>query len=511
MKTFQLFAVATLVLGVVATIKANACGTAFSPQEAFAKAMAEKTLIVWNPDRKIEHFIRSVTFDVATKSLGFIVPTPSKPKISESDESVFGKLQSYVECKLDQAYPFRSHGYEPSYWKWLINHSESSNTKGLQTLGGSSVRVLERSVIAGMDVAVLDASDPNALLNWLKANHFDPRPGLLDWSKKYIEDHWIFTAFKYMRPSGKGGASEKWMRDETADGHLPNLQSKTIRLSFKTDQPMYPYREPKDAELESRELSLFIAAPSPMTASLKDPSGNSDLHLERLRAVTGAKVQSILADVLRDEKFSQTMQLTEFHDGTLIRPDSDIVFQTTVDSENDFSQLGADLSPVFGPFINRDKYLTYSRVKSADPLLAEESATVQDGILYTNKRRAGKDIEWWELSFSKRDFHSINDMKYWVDFFVRNFDLINFDRRPEPEPSMLHYKLIEFKEKAADVDYRPYLSTCKVGGNDSLDLSSCRRGPGSYLFSVSRDGTFGKTIVTMKQERDTWISKQSCD
>lgn len=499
-------ALASLALLAV-TNTATACAIAISPEQAFAKAMEEKTLIVWDPDRKMEHFIRSVTFDAAVNSLGFIVPTPSKPKINESDESVFGKLQGYVECKLNQAYPFRESAYRPKYWTWLIPEPRyAMGTKGTQGLvaGGSAVRVLQRSVIAGMDVAVLSANDSNALVNWLGANHFDPRPGLLEWSKQYVANHWIFTVFKYIRPSGKD-------EEKDTDGHLPNLKSKTVRLSFASDRAIYPYREPKDAHLDSRDLAVFLLAPTPMKATLNDAPSSPNWHIESLQTVSGSAVPSVLASALPGEKFLQPMQITEFHDATLVRPDSDIVFESTTNDKTDFNRLGVDPTLLLGPFIEKDKYSNFSRKEGANPFQSEESATVENGVIYKNHCVLEDKWRWCELSLSTRDIlHSANDLKYWLDFWGASFTAITFNRWPQLQVQQwVLFELKRLHDRAENINDRSYISTCQVKGQDSSDLSACHSG--GYLFSVSKGGNLGTTTATLKHEEPIWSGNANCD
>jgi hypothetical protein len=51
----------------------------------------EDALIVWDPGKGMEHFIRRARFDTTAKDFGFLVPTPSKPELAEVPDSLFDR------------------------------------------------------------------------------------------------------------------------------------------------------------------------------------------------------------------------------------------------------------------------------------------------------------------------------------------------------------------------------------------------------------------------------------
>jgi hypothetical protein len=94
------------------------------------------------------------------------------------------------------------------------------------------VRVLDRQIVGGFDAAVLEADDAEALRLWLEKNGYAARPELTGWLGPYIADHWKITAFKIAQQPG--------------DGRAP--QTSPVRMSFRTERPFFPYREPKEAK-----------------------------------------------------------------------------------------------------------------------------------------------------------------------------------------------------------------------------------------------------------------------
>src|SRR5580692_3138180 len=60
----------------------SACAVA-PPRNGHVSIADETAIIVWDAATKTEHFIRRASFQTASKDFGFIVPTPSKPMLTE--------------------------------------------------------------------------------------------------------------------------------------------------------------------------------------------------------------------------------------------------------------------------------------------------------------------------------------------------------------------------------------------------------------------------------------------
>jgi hypothetical protein len=52
----------------------------------------QTVLIIWDPQTKTEHFIRKASFKAEGDDFGFLVPTPSRPQLSESGNEAFPHL-----------------------------------------------------------------------------------------------------------------------------------------------------------------------------------------------------------------------------------------------------------------------------------------------------------------------------------------------------------------------------------------------------------------------------------
>lgn len=201
-------------LASLSTNEAGACGIAEPPDTKVALA-TETALIVWDEKTKTQHFIRRASFKTATPYFGFLVPTPTRPKLAEAPDEVFNKLEGWTEPRVRHSY----------YVHIPIGCGDGD--KGKRAAG---VEVLDRQRVGGFDAAVLRATDGKALQEWLDKHGYDSRPALIDWLGPYIKAGWIITAFQIAKK----------------DRHEESVSTQAVRMSFQADRPFFPYREPDD-------------------------------------------------------------------------------------------------------------------------------------------------------------------------------------------------------------------------------------------------------------------------
>lgn len=219
---------------------AVACIGVSKESKAFAPNK-EDAIIVWDAERKLEHFIRRASFEDAPSDFGFIVPTPTRPEIHSVDQEVFSRITTYLRWRNPPRHANR--GLRPA-----VNSAAKR----------PDVEVLERKRVGNMEAVILAASDSVALSNWLKKYGYASRKNLAEWAQPYVAQDWKFTAFRYI-------SSDKVVKTEA------------VRLTFKTDKPFYPYREPMDApEQVGRALQVFFFGPEQIQGKLGDSMGAQD-------------------------------------------------------------------------------------------------------------------------------------------------------------------------------------------------------------------------------------------
>lgn len=206
----------------------------------------EQAVIVWDAAASREHFIRRARFASTAPDFGFLVPTPAVPELAEAPDTVFDRLHQAIQPEV-----IRRTGLRPLPLLFLL--APFVMTRGAGAPEGAlppaaaphAVRVLDEKRVAGYQAVVLQASDPDALLKWLAGHHYDARPELREWLAPYVAGKWTITAFKV-----DAGAAR-------------TVATQAVRMSFATDRPFFPYREPADQRRKpagSRELLVYVLA-----------------------------------------------------------------------------------------------------------------------------------------------------------------------------------------------------------------------------------------------------------
>jgi hypothetical protein len=202
-----------------------------------------------------------------------------------------------------------------------------------------SVEVLEKKKIGDYDVAVLKADDAGKLREWLEKNGYDARPQLTEWLKFYTDNKWILTAFKIsadrvskaaITPPSTGKTSPN---KGSSPSSSPNANPIPFRLSFQTDRPFYPYREPADQRLVSPDMSppsrllrVFFVSDTRFAGTLGDKPEwpGKAVWANKLDPTTFDTVAK--GSKLPTELNGRPWFLTEFEDSSSPRPGTDEVY-----------------------------------------------------------------------------------------------------------------------------------------------------------------------------------------
>jgi hypothetical protein len=93
-----------------------------------------------------------------------------------------------------------------------------------------AVRVLDEKLVAGFKAVVLEASSAKDLVRWLVDNGYAYSTEVEAWARPYVEAGWKITALKVAKTE--------------EDKRPKGVSTSALRMSFKTDRPLFPYREP---------------------------------------------------------------------------------------------------------------------------------------------------------------------------------------------------------------------------------------------------------------------------
>ena len=279
---------------------------------------SENAVIIWDEQSKTEHFIRSAQFSGIAKDFGFLVPTPNVPELAETsnDFDLF-----YPMTKPENVYQNKFDGFDftPLLMYPYNGNKDAATLKAPSAATASikgaamAVRVLSQKKIAGYDAAILEA---NA---WLKKHGYQSSPALANWLEKYVKANWKITAFKIARDG---------------DGEALPMMLGAVRMSFKTDQPFYPYREPvnpaanENTNAPARLLKVWFLSQKKMNATIGTQSTVQWPASTYWSNIINAGQREEIANHFKvpiDQLPAQTW-LTEFTDNSSPRPATDDLF-----------------------------------------------------------------------------------------------------------------------------------------------------------------------------------------
>jgi hypothetical protein len=184
---------------------------------------ADQTVIIlWDAAAKTQHFIRQASFKSDADDFGFLVPSPSQPELDESGNEAFPYFLKLTEPEVQKV--TQSGGGCSCA---IGCASGSSAAKVAAKASPEEVRVLQEKQVAGFKTTVLEADTTAALAAWLKEHGYAFSREVEAWAKPYVGAGWKITAFKVAK-----------------DDKGRSVSTAALRISFKTDRPLFPYREP---------------------------------------------------------------------------------------------------------------------------------------------------------------------------------------------------------------------------------------------------------------------------
>ena len=218
------------VWGMLAASTAIACAVAVRLGED-ATIKDEAALIIWDPETQTEHFIRSANILTDSPDLGFLVPTPTIPSLHDTSGHTFHYLQELTAAKIDVRYTEdrRFRLFAPD--TWFGSHLSPSMRATNSIATPAAVDVIGQQQVGAYDASILKASDADSLRHWLVDHKYTIPDSLQEWLDIYVSQGWYITAFKLSKSS-------------EPESKQSMVVARPVRLTFKTEKPFYPYREP---------------------------------------------------------------------------------------------------------------------------------------------------------------------------------------------------------------------------------------------------------------------------
>lgn len=272
----------------------------------------EEALIVWDAARGMEHFVRRAFFDGAPASFGFLVPTPTRPELAEVTGQVFTRLFEQYRMPPDRALrarPIDSNG-------------------PIAAAAVAPVQVIEQKTVAGMDASVLLASDGKALSDWLARNKYPSSPAIQAWLAPYIARGAYVTAFRVTADRGRAEAG-------------------SVRMSFKTAAPYFPYSEPAQRERSSRPFRLSVIAPEKFSAQLGGKRWGASVAYAS--PIERERMDALLEGVVPKDAVANSRWLTVFDEPASVRGVEDLTLSPAKDARKDARKFAPTLRSPIAP------------------------------------------------------------------------------------------------------------------------------------------------------------------
>lgn len=288
----------------------QACAPAPRPGQ-FVRIAEESAIIIWDETTRTQHFIRRATFDTDAPDFGFLVPTPTRPALAEVSDAAFTNLEYLIRPKEIVKAEVTGVDFTPLLFGFFLLSAPGDSAQRV-----AGVRVLSTQRVAGYDAVVLEADNAAELNRWLSKHGYASSPSLTEWLAPYVAARWKITAFKIAK-----------------DASYREVGTSAVRMSFTTDRPFFPYREPadqrevKEANAGDRLLRVFLLSSSRVEGTLGDNSSGAwpgqtvwaDRISETDREIFGRLVSG-------DIQLPQTTWLTVFEDKSSPRPGTDEVY-----------------------------------------------------------------------------------------------------------------------------------------------------------------------------------------
>lgn len=260
----------------------------------------EEAVIVWDPASRTEHFIRRASFRTTSPTFGFLVPTPTLPTLTEAPDLDF---QHLYERTLPRVAYRTVTGIAPTLSCLMFMLASRGADEQAPT---APVRVLHQQRVAGYDATVLEADDAGALARWLEDHHYPTYPQLTTWLELYVRNHWKLTAFRIAGDSGGAPSSA------------------AVRMTFQTERPFYPYREPsnqREGPASPRSLRVYFVSDARYAGALGAGPWPGRLFYARPMSSLAAGVAGVPAAAMPPHPW-----LAAFDDLSSPRPGTDEVY-----------------------------------------------------------------------------------------------------------------------------------------------------------------------------------------
>ncbi|MEN6520767.1 MAG: DUF2330 domain-containing protein [Armatimonadota bacterium] len=263
----------------------------------------QKALVIY--DKGVETLVLQVSYKGSVSRFAWLVPTPSKPKVSKVDEPVFHWLHIATAPRVRYWFDATHKLYNYSYPRSLA--------AAMPAPGALDVQVLEKKQVGVYDIAVLRAGNAEDLLQWLRNNNYEITPKLAPAVSDYIQRGWVFTAMRI---------NTGYQNKVSKSLHEGVLQS--LKFKFRVHEPVYPLKV-SSLNKGKTDILLYVLAQRRVDAQLMKTECSIVYYNPYLLSLVGSELPARLTKLtaqLSPEQMTHDLLLkpAEINDIMLTKP-----------------------------------------------------------------------------------------------------------------------------------------------------------------------------------------------
>lgn len=232
----------------------------------------QKAVILHDGGR--EDLLLQVKYEGAVEEFGWLIPTPSLPRVERGSMEAFYELSQLTQ---------REFGEGIKSGKMVMGGADAEGR-------APKVKVIETKTVGAYEVSVLAAEDGGSLERWLKESGYAIPGGKTEREivDDYIRRKWFFVAAKInLNGSGFKLASGKSQGAVTAAQAKSGVQTKLasgelhpLLISFDTARCVFPLKISSVAG-KSSQVSLYVISEKPLLNRFIFDEGCKKLEVER--------------------------------------------------------------------------------------------------------------------------------------------------------------------------------------------------------------------------------------
>jgi HEAT repeat protein len=205
-----------------------------------------------------EELMLQVKYEGPLEEFGWLIPTPSLPKVEK------GRMEPFYELSQLTQRHFGTPGAKGTREKVTMSAAAG---------GEERVKVIEIKTVGAYEVAVLSAQDSDSLERWLKAHDYSFPEGKSKLVEQYTLRGWYFVAAKIELNKGLGFKSVSAVSPndlKSAAKARDRIRSKLssgelhlLLISFDTPKAVFPLKI-SAVSGKASEVSLYVVAKEPL-------------------------------------------------------------------------------------------------------------------------------------------------------------------------------------------------------------------------------------------------------